>query len=149
LSEPGFLFDSNVWLALVFDAHPARAAARKAFAHASRRRAACFSRSTQQSFLRLVSTPAILRAYGVESLTNDDALRIYEGIIANPAVEFRDEPEGIAKFWPAYGKLGTASPKVWMDAYLAAFAIAGGLTIVTLDRDFMTFVHAGLNLLVL
>lgn len=36
-----------------------------------------------------------------------------------------------------------------MDAYLAAFAIAGGLQIMTLDHDFMSFGHAGLDLLVL
>jgi predicted nucleic acid-binding protein len=33
-----------------------------------------------------------------------------------------------------------------MDAYLAAFATAGGLRMVTLDRDFKTFVPHGLDL---
>jgi predicted nucleic acid-binding protein len=33
-----------------------------------------------------------------------------------------------------------------MDAYLAAFAIAGGLQLVTLDRDFKSFEEGGLRL---
>jgi len=31
-----------------------------------------------------------------------------------------------------------------MDAYLAAFAITGGMTMVTLDRDFESFEQASL-----
>jgi predicted nucleic acid-binding protein len=40
-----------------------------------------------------------------------------------------------------------ASPKLWMDAYLAAFALAGGYQLVTLDKAFKQF--KGLNLRVL
>jgi predicted nucleic acid-binding protein len=29
---------------------------------------------------------------------------------------------------------GLVSPKIWADAYLAAFAVAGNLTLVTMDR---------------
>ena len=39
-----------------------------------------------------------------------------------------------------------ASPKVWMDAYLAAFAIRAGLPFATLDADFRRFEAAGLDL---
>lgn len=41
----------------------------------------------------------------------------------------------------------TASPKLWMDAWLAAFAICAGLQLVTFDRGFAQF--AGLELLLL
>lgn len=40
----------------------------------------------------------------------------------------------------------TASPKLWMDAYLAAFAIAGGLRMLTLGWHFKNFVPHGLDL---
>jgi len=33
-----------------------------------------------------------------------------------------------------------------MDAYLVAFATAGGLALLTLDRDFKNFVGQGLQL---
>jgi predicted nucleic acid-binding protein len=36
-----------------------------------------------------------------------------------------------------------------MDAYLAAFAMAGGLQITTFDHGFASFQPAGLNLLML
>jgi predicted nucleic acid-binding protein len=36
-----------------------------------------------------------------------------------------------------------------MDAYLAAFAIAGGLRMVSLDKDFRNFESHGLDLLLL
>ena len=41
----------------------------------------------------------------------------------------------------------TASPKLWMDAYLAAFALAGRYRIVTTDAGFRQF--QGIDLLVL
>lgn len=41
------------------------------------------------------------------------------------------------------------APKVWMDAYLAAFAIAGNLRLVSLDQDSKQFAADGLKLVVL
>ena len=38
---------------------------------------------------------------------------------------------------PAQG--ATFSPKVWNDAYLAAFARTAGLTLITFDRGFAQF----------
>ncbi len=40
-----------------------------------------------------------------------------------------------------------ASPKVWMDAYLAAFAVAGNYQFVTNDKAFRQF--EGLDLVML
>ncbi|HEY5893043.1 MAG TPA: hypothetical protein VIT91_07410 [Chthoniobacterales bacterium] len=53
---------------------------------------------------------------------------------------------GNDSLWRRLASCDTASPKVWMDAYLAAFAIAGGLRMVTLDHDFKAFVEQGLDL---
>ena len=44
-------------------------------------------------------------------------------------------------------KVLSASPKVWMDAYLAACAITSGLRLVSLDRDFKSYEAHGLDLL--
>jgi predicted nucleic acid-binding protein len=41
----------------------------------------------------------------------------------------------------------TASPKLWMDAWLAALAMGANLQLVTFDRGFTQF--DGLNLLLL
>jgi predicted nucleic acid-binding protein len=57
-----------------------------------------------------------------------------------------DEPPGTVALWHRLAARDTASPKVWMDAYLAAFAITGRLDFVTLDRDFQAYEPHGLKL---
>ena len=56
------------------------------------------------------------------------------------------EPPGTRELWLELAGRETASPKVWMDAYLAAFAICCDLTLVTLDRDFAAWTPKGLAL---
>ena len=117
-----------------------------AHAKATAKNPACFCRATQQSFLRLVTTPTVLRAYGASGLTNRDALRIYESLIKNRSIRFLDEPPGLESLWHDLARLDSASPKVWMDAYLAAFAIRQGAELVTFDHDFHNFESKGLKL---
>jgi toxin-antitoxin system PIN domain toxin len=139
------LYDSGVWLALVFSSHPHHAAVKSAHSKASSRNPACFCRATQQSFLRLITTPAIQRAYGAGGLTNNDALRIRGSLLGRPEIRYRDEPPGFEKLWHDLAAMDSASPKVWMDAYLAAFAIRHGITLTTLDNDFRNFEDHGLK----
>lgn len=140
------LFDSNVWLALTFSAHPHHALAKGIFAEASAENPACFCRATQQSFLRLATTPAILHAYGAEGFTNQDAAKLIQTLSGLSAVSTREEPSGIESRWLELAGLTSASPKVWMDAYLAAFSILHKAECVTLDRDFQNFEKDGLKL---
>ena len=146
---PGSLFDTNVWLAAIFTTHPFHSLAQQALQQATPSEPAVICRSTQQSFLRLASTPTLLKAYGAEGMTNRDALLALDALQALPQVCLRDEPPGVFALWRAFAGRDTASPKVWMDAYLAAFAIAGGLRMVTLDRDFNNFVPQGLELVLI
>ena len=67
--------------------------------------------------------------------------------MADSRIDYVDEPVGIEVIWKKLALRNTASPKVWMDAYLAAFAIAGNFQFVTTDNDFKQF--KGLNVLVL
>ena len=136
---PGFLFDTSVWLAVVFTTHPFHQPARKCLQRATPAEPAVFCRSTQQSFLRLTSTPALLKAYGATGLTNRDALLALGALMALPQVCEREEPPGTSALWQRLASCDTASPKVWMDAYLAAFAISGALRMVSLDQDFKNF----------
>ena len=146
---PGSLVDTNVWLAAVFTTHPLHQAAQDALQQATSAEPAVFCRATEQSFLRLASTPALLKAYGAEDLTNRDPLAALKALQALRQVSVRDEPRGALALWHAMSALDSASPKVWMDAYLAAFAIAGGLRMLTLDQDFRNFVPQGLDLTLL
>lgn len=143
------LFDTNVWIAALFPTHPFHSHARAALRDATPANPAVFCRSTEQSFLRLASTEALLRAYGAVGLTNRDALVAMSDLLALPQVCEREEAPGTAALWHRLASRNTASPKLWMDAYLAAFAISGAMSIVSLDHDFKTFEKQGLDLVLL
>ena len=142
---PGSLFDTSVWIAVIFTTHPLHQPARRALLEATPAIPAVFCRSTEQSFLRLASTPALLKTYGADGMTNRDALVALDALLALPQVCEREEPPGLVALWHRFAAHATVSPKVWMDAYLAAFAIMGGLRLVTLDHDFTSFAAHGLD----
>lgn len=142
----GSLVDSSVWLAAVFPQHPHHVRAQEELSIATPLAPAVFCRATQQSFLRLITTPQILRAYAVEAMTNRSAWKTFELLRAHSSIVVHDEPPGTVALWHRLAAGDTASPKVWMDAYLAAFAISGGLSVVTLDRDFKRYEAHGLGL---
>lgn len=146
---PGYLFDTSAWLAATFEQHPFHSLARRALQQATPTEPALFCRATQQSYLRLVSTAALAKIYGAPPLTNRDAVAALDALQALPHVAWREEPPGVFGLWCALAALDSASPKVWMDAYLASFAIAGGLRMATLDRDFKNFVPHGLDLILM
>ncbi|MFO0802196.1 MAG: TA system VapC family ribonuclease toxin [Gemmataceae bacterium] len=146
---PACLVDTNIWVALAFEAHPAHDLAAESFAQLTSAEPALFCRSTEQSFLRLATTPRMLKHYGADAVTNEQALDTLRHFQSHPAVAFRPEPAGLVPVWHRLAGLSSASPKVWMDAYLAAFAITGGLRMLTLDGDFKSFVPEGLDLLLL
>ena len=143
------LFDTSVWLPAIFKQHQFHNVARQALQQATKTQPAIFCRATQQSVLRLTSTAGIARTYGEQPLTNRDAWLTLDALQALPQVAWRDEPAGLLPHWRNLAALDTSSPKVWMDAYLAAFAIAAGLRLVTLDGDFKNFEAQGLNLTLL
>lgn len=142
----GSLVDSSVWLAAVFPQHPHHVRAQEELSIATPLAPAVFCRATQQRFLRLITTPQILRAYAVEAMTNRSAWKTFELLRAHSSIVVHDEPPGTVALWHRLAAGDTASPKVWMDAYLAAFAISGGLSVVTLDRDFKRYEAHGLGL---
>ena len=71
----------------------------------------------------------------------------YEGFLADERIAWVDEPRGLESHWQKFAGSSKPSPKLWMDAYLAAFAIAGGYQLVTTDKAFKQF--RGLDMLVL
>jgi toxin-antitoxin system PIN domain toxin len=141
------LADSNVWLALALSKHEYHSAARTWLAKHEPSGTVLFCRSTQQSFLRLLTTQAVLAPYGIPPLSNKAAWAAYEGFRANPRISWKEEPRGLEAQWKKWAGAAKASPKLWMDAYLAAFAMAGGYQLVTTDKAFRQF--KGLEALVL
>jgi predicted nucleic acid-binding protein len=49
-----------------------------------------------------------------------------------------EEPQGLDDVLRKLVQNGI-TPRLWTDAYLAAFAIAGGRQFITFDQDFMRF----------
>jgi toxin-antitoxin system PIN domain toxin len=143
---PAALIDTNVWIAAVFPTHPAHPLAQQHLERASAAEPAFFCRATQQSFLRLVSTPALLKVYGVEQAGNREAIAALQAFEILPQVRVAEEPTGLFSLWLHLGATERPAPKLWMDAYLAAFAISAALPLLTLDRDFEAFRSAGLRL---
>ena len=140
------LADSNVWLALALSKHEFHAPARAWLAEGLPRQA-LFCRSTQQSFLRLLTTKAVLAPYRIPPLSNKAAWSVYERFALDERIAWVEEPNGLESAWKKFAGVSTASPKLWMDAYLAAFAVTGGHELVTTDKAFKQF--KGLELLLL
>jgi toxin-antitoxin system PIN domain toxin len=132
------LADSNVWLALAISKHAFHAVARRWLAGQAPREA-LFCRATQRSFLRLLTTSAVLAPYGVPPLSNRTAWSIYENFLADERIAWEEEPRGLEGHWKKLAGGSKASPKLWMDAYLAAFALAGGYRLATTDKAFKQF----------
>ncbi len=140
------LADSNVWLALALSKHEFHPAARAWLAKLPLREA-LFCRATQQSFLRLLTTSAVFSPYGIPPLGNNAAWSAYEGFVADERIAWAEEPPGLEPHWKKLAEGSKASPKLWMDAYLAAFAIASRQQLATTDKAFKKF--KGLDLLIL
>lgn len=144
------LCDANVWLALALSGHVHHRVAREWLEGLDEPGCVVvvMCRATQQSLLRLLTNSAVLGAYGSPPLTNRQAWEVCEEILRDERIVLaRDEPPELDRRWQEFSTRDTASPKLWMDAWLAAFASAAGHRMVTTDAAFRQF--PGLDLEVL
>jgi toxin-antitoxin system PIN domain toxin len=132
-----YLPDINVWLALAFASHKHHRAASDWFETVQDDQCA-FCRFTQVGFLRLAPTPKILNQ---APLTLMKAWRSYDDLYDDPRVVYSDEPEDVEMFWREYTRRRTVSPKVWNDAYLAAFGRAADFELVSFDQALKQYRH--------
>jgi len=137
--------DVNIWLALSLSKHSHHTAATSWLQAVEQD--ICFCRATQQGLLRLLTTEEVLARYGNPPLTNREAWRIYDRFMDDDRISFAHEPEGLEKVWKTLALRESNSPKLWMDAYLAAFALSSGFQMVTIDKAFSRF--SGLKALIL
>ncbi len=108
---------------------------------------ACLCRSIEQSWLRLITTTTVQRSVNSPLFGNKVAIETVSRWLSQPQVRLIDtEPAGTRDLWLRLADRNTASPKLWMDAYLAAFAISGNLRFVTNDKAFRHFEPQGLDL---
>jgi toxin-antitoxin system PIN domain toxin len=129
-----FLFpDVNVWIALTWQKHIHHLAATGWFGGLREDARLGFCRITQLSFLRLLTTSAVM---GSDVRSQADAWGIYDRWLDDPRVVFLDEPAALEQSFRTHSARRDPSPKDWADSYLLAFASVSGLRLVTFDRSF-------------
>lgn len=131
-----FLPDVNVWVALAFPAHAHHDSARAWFDGAPENRLCRYCRVTQMGFLRIANNPT---AMGDSAVTQDQAWRLYDHFLSHRRVAFAEEPVGLEASWRQLTQGRQFSPKLWNDAYLAAFAQTAEYEVVTFDHGFAQY----------
>jgi uncharacterized protein len=76
---------------------------------------------------------------GQSALEPHDAWRKYEQLLDSGTIQFVDEPAGLASHLKAYAIGAKAARDFWSDAYLAAFAKAAKMRLVSFDAGFDRF----------
>lgn len=101
-------------------------------------------RVSQLALLRLLCNRTLMKE---EVMTLTDAWSVYDALMRDDRFVFRMEPEGVEHNLRKLTALDLPALQIWQDAYLAAFAIAANLQLITFDRGFRQF--KGLDLLLL
>jgi toxin-antitoxin system PIN domain toxin len=138
-----YLPDINVWIALAAEKHVHHRIARSWLA-GSHGDQLVFCRITQMGFLRLLTNKHVMQE---EVLSAAAAWDAYAAIRSDHRIGYMAEPVGLAETWNAFTTGGQSSPNLWTDAYLCAFAVAAGLTLLTFDAKMSSI--KGLNRVVL
>jgi toxin-antitoxin system PIN domain toxin len=123
--------DINVWVALTYEGHAHHSTAAEWFVRLPADAGFAFCRFTQLGLLRLLTAKAVMSD---EVMTQPRAWAAYDRWLKDPRVEFVDEPAEIENRFRALTRLRQPATRDWADSYLAAFATAGQLTLVTFDR---------------
>jgi len=131
--------DVNLWLALTLSGHSHHSAARTWLGEQEAFASIFFCRATQQGLVRLLTTTEVLAGYGIPARTNLEAWDVIERFMADERITFAHEPEGVEEAWKAFTLRDTNSPKLWMDGWLAAFALRSDFQMVTTDKAFSQF----------
>lgn len=97
-------------------------------------------RVSQLGLLRLLNNPAIMRG---EVCTTDEAWGVHDRLMTDARFSYREEPAGLQGKLREFTQGFPFAPKLWQDAYLAAFAVDSVLGLITFDQGFDKF--AGLR----
>ncbi len=123
--------DLNVWIALTIKAHEHHTVAWDWYQSLQPARTLAFCRVTQLGFLRLITTEAVAKH---ETLNQKGAWAAFDQWIGKGGAVYINEPLGLdIELRELTGQVIPA-PKEWSDSYLAAFARAASMEVVTFDR---------------
>jgi toxin-antitoxin system PIN domain toxin len=133
--------DVNVWVALAIQEHPYHARALQYWSEGSAARI-WFCRVTMLGLIRLLTQKAVAKD---AAMSLQEAMNYYAEISSLPNIAgVAAEPPEVEVLLRNFVDSGLPS-KHLTDAYLASFAVAAGLRLVSFDKDFERF--EGLTLL--
>jgi toxin-antitoxin system PIN domain toxin len=131
------LLDINTWIALTVESHPHHLAAFSWYARtAILPGELLFCRQTELGYLLLITQASVMNRCGALPLSNAEAVDFLARLQADPAVSRANEPPGTRELWLKLAALAVPATGVWMDAYLAAFAIGADAQFITFDGGF-------------
>lgn len=125
------LLDVGVWLAAAWAGHVHHQRVAAWFDSQESNLYLC--RVTQMGLLRLLSNPAVL---GEAVLSRREAWQTVDRFGGDDRVQWIGEPAQLEQVWRTMSARDDNSHKLWTDDYLAAFAQAAQLSLVTLDTRF-------------
>jgi uncharacterized protein len=137
------LSDVNLLLALALRTHKDHARA-SAWLDQREDASVAVCRLTQNGLLRLMTQEKVM---GPFVCTMKRAWQVHDEMLSDSRFVFVEEPEGLDQIWRALSSQSIIAPHLWTDAYLAAFAAAARMQLVTFDRGFRHF--PGVSVLIL
>ena len=137
------LLDASVWLALCAPDHVHHPRALRYWQQEAAETLA-FCRVTALALLRHLTNPHLL---GPAALDKEAAWRALDTWLKTPGVLLYDEPAGLDDWLERWANELDLRSGGWTDAYLAAFAAAGGFRLVAFDNGFSRY--RGVNFLYL
>ena len=138
------LCDVNVLLALCHADHVHHDRAHEWLAEVNAPGDVLICRISQLGLLRLLNTPAVMLGEPRDVKT---AWQDYDALMMDERFAFASESPQLDAAFRRIMPIKLVSPKVWQDAYLAAFAISADLRFVTFDQAFRQFRDLDLLLL--
>lgn len=136
--------DTNVWVAMTIQSHQHNGVVID-WCQRQAENSLFMCRSTQQGLLRIITTEKV---FGDDAATNAEALGLLDKIRSLPFFGgFVIDDLPLEERWFRYADRPTRSPKMWMDAYLAALSVELGAIMVTFDRGFLQYGGVAVELL--
>ena len=138
------LVDVNLLLALVTDRHVHHRDAMRWIDEVPARDAV-ICRTVQLGLLRLLNNPAVMKE---DAMPASECWTLWRHLLEDERVRFEaGEPGRLDAAFEQFTQGRTFSPRLWSDAYLAAYARAGEHALVTFDRGLRRFGLTALDVL--
>jgi toxin-antitoxin system PIN domain toxin len=136
--------DVNVLLALIYGAHALHGRALTWMNSVAQEGDVVLCRVSQLGLLRLLNNPV---AIGPDAQAGAASWTTWDALVGDPRFRFVGEPPGLQAHLRRITSRFQHQPARWSDAYLAAFALAANLELVTFDPAYRNVPRLRLRIL--